>query len=796
MPLDSLRQDLRYGLRTIHKNPAFAVTVALTLGLGIGATTAIFTVVSGVLLRPLPFPQPERLVSIQEDYGTGPNLFIGSTEVVEWQKHSRTLSHVAAYFECSVNLLGAQSAERLECGSVTESLLPALGVRPVLGRNFLPEEDRPGGPPAAILSHALWQRRFGGDPAILGKPLALDDRSYTIVGVMPEGFRIPGEFRVNQDLWLPFQLEEGRAHWKMLWAIGRLRPGAPMATARAELDTLFQATRRGRKTTGRVILTEWQQRITGRVKSTLIVFLAAVGLVLLIACVNVANLLLSRATGREREMAVRRALGAGAARILRQLLTESILLALCGGLAGLALAFWVKDLLISFLSQNLPMVPPIPVDLRVLAFNLGLSLACGIAFGLAPALQAARIPVNESLKATGRAAGESGSRSRLRDLLVVAEVALATALLIGAGLLFRSFLALRDMDSGTRADRILTLDLQMKGARYATPQSRAAFFHEALESVRGVPGVESAAVTLGGVGSASTGIEGHPDGEVSAAWDIVSPDYFRTMGIPFLRGRNFSNSDTGNAPEVAIVSQSFARRYFPHEDCIGRRLGSLFRQNGWMTIVGTAGDIRPDLETDPGPAIYTFYLQQGPHGGSDIVMRLLARMADDPMRLAGVVRGRLAALDPTQAPKNIETLEQLMAASIAPRRANMVVLVSFALLALLLGSAGVYGVMSHAVSRRTHEIGVRLALGADYADITAMIVGRGLLLVGVGEAAGLGAALALNRVIASMLFHVATTDALTYAAVAGLWIVVGLAACYIPARRAMRIDPTAALRCE
>ena len=795
MPLDSLRQDLRYGLRTIHKNPAFAVTVALTLGLGIGATTAIFTVVSGVLLRPLPFPQPERLVSIQEDYGTGPNLFIGSTEVVEWQKHSRTLSHVAAYFECSVNLLGAQSAERLECGSVTESLLPALGVRPVLGRNFLPEEDRPGGP-AAILSHALWQRRFGGDPAILGKPLALDDRSYTIVGVMPEGFRIPGEFRVNQDLWLPFQLEEGRAHWKMLWAIGRLRPGAPMATARAELDTLFQATRRGRKTTGRVILTEWQQRITGRVKSTLIVFLAAVGLVLLIACVNVANLLLSRATGREREMAVRRALGAGAARILRQLLTESILLALCGGLAGLALAFWVKDLLIAFLSQNLPMVPPIPVDLRVLAFNLGLSLVCGIAFGLAPALQAARIPVNESLKATGRAAGESGSRSRLRDLLVVAEVALATALLIGAGLLFRSFLALRDMDSGTRADRILTLDLQMKGARYATPQSRAAFFHEALESVRGVPGVESAAVTLGGVGSASTGIEGHPDGEVSAAWDIVSPDYFRTMGIPFLRGRNFSNSDTGNAPEVAIVSQSFARRYFPHEDCIGRRLGSLFRQNGWMTIVGTAGDIRPDLETDPGPAIYTFYLQQGPHGGSDIVMRLLARMADDPMRLAGVVRGRLAALDRTQATKKIETLEQSRAASIAPRRANMVVLVSFALLALLLGSAGVYGVMSHAVSRRTHEIGVRLALGADYADITAMIVGRGLLLVGVGEAAGLGAALALNRVIASMLFHVATTDALTYAAVAGLWIVVGLAACYIPARRAMRIDPTAALRCE
>ena len=746
MPLDSLRQDLRFSLRTIRKNPGFAATVALTLGLGIGATTAIFTVVSGVLLRPLPYPEPERLVSIQEDFGREPNVFIASTEVVEWQKHSRTLSQVAAYFNCSVNLLGAESAERLECGSVTQSLLPALGVRPLLGRNFSPEEDRPGGPPAVILSYALWQRRFGGDPAILGKALTLDERSYTVVGVLPAGFWIPGEFRENQELWLPFQLEEGRAHWKLVWAIGRLRPGVPMATARAELDTLFQATRR-RRNVGRVVLTGWQQRITGRVRSTLFVFLAAVGLVLLIACVNVANLLLSRATGREREMAVRRALGAGTARILRQLLTESVLLALCGGLAGLALAYWIKDLLIAFLAHNLPMVPPIPLDIRVLAFNLALSLICGIAFGLAPALQAARIPVNESLKATGRAAGESGSRSRLRDLLVVAEVSLATALLIGAGLLFRSFLALRGMDSGTQADRILTLHLQLKGARYANPQSQTAYFHDALESVRGVAGVESAAVAS--LGSATTGIEGRPDVEVAADWSVVSPDYFRTMGIPLLRGRNFSDSDTAAAPEVAIVSQSFARHYFPNEDPIGRRLGSILRKNGWMPIVGTVGDIRPEPATDPEPTVYSFYLQQGRPDTGEIYMTLFLRTAGDPLRLAGAVRGRLAALDRTQAPTRIETLEQSMAESIAPRRANMAVLVSFALLALLLGSAGVYGVMSHAVSRRTHEIGVRLALGADYADITGMIVGRGLLLVGVGEAAGLAAALALSRVIAA-----------------------------------------------
>ena len=798
MPLASLRQDLRYSLRSMRKNPGFAVTVVLTLGLGIGATTAIFTVVSGVLLRPLPFPEPERLVAIQEDYGPGPNVFIASMELLAWQKQSRTLSQVAAYFNCSVNLVGGQSAERLECGSVTESLFPALGVRPKLGRNFVPAEDRLGGPPAVILSHALWRRRFAGDHSIVGKAVTLDDRSYTIVGVMPEDFQIPGEFREKQDLWLPFQLEEGRAHFKLVWAIGRLRPGVPIATARAELDTLYRATRQGRMA-GRIVLTPWQGRITGRVRSTLFVLLAAVGLVLLIACVNVANILLSRATGREREIAVRRALGAAPSRILRQLLTESVLLALCGGLAGLALAVWIKDLLIAFLAQNLPMVPPIPVDLRVMAFNIGLALACGIAFGLAPALQGARIPVNESLKATARSAGEGAGRTRLRDLLVVAEVCLATALLIGAGLLFRSFLLLRGMDSGLRADRILAIDLPLKGARYAAPQNRAAFLQQASESLRGVPGVESVAITFGGDGSASTGIEGRTDAEASAAWDVVSAEYFRTMGIPFLKGRNFSDSDTGSAPEVVIVSQSFARRYFPHDDAIGHRLGSLFRKDEWMTIVGTVGDIRPDLETDPGPAIYTFYLQQGRAGaasGNEVVMRLLARTADQPTRLAATLRSRLAALDRMQVPSRIQTLEQWMAESIAPRRVYMMMLFSFALLALLLGSAGIYGVMSHAVSRRTHEIGVRVALGAGRGDILTMIVGRGLLLVSAGEAAGLAAALALHRVIAGMLFHVGPADPATYAAVSVLWIVVGLAACYIPARRSLRVDPTTALRCE
>ena len=792
MQLHTLWQDVRYTLRGIRKDPGFAATAALTFGLGIGATTAIFTVVSGVLLRPLPFPQPGRLVSIREDYGKGPNVFIASPEVVEWRRGS-TLSQVAAYFDCSVNLLGAQEAERLECGNVTQSLFPLLGVQPFIGRNFLPEEDRSGGPPAVILSHALWKRRYRGDRSILGQSLMLDEKSYTVVGVMPEGFQIPGEFNIPQELWLPFQLEEGRAHLKMLWAVGRLRTGVSVETARAELDTIFQSLRRGRKVAGHVILTEWQREITGRVKTTLVIFLAAVGLVLLIACVNVANLLLSRGTGREKEMAVRRALGASTGRIVRQLLTESILMGLCGGLMGLGLAAWGKSLLVAFLARSLPTVPPIPLDLRVLGFNLGLAVLCGIVFGMAPAVQAARIPVNERLKESGRGAGAGPRRGRLGDLLVVAEVALAMALLIGAGLLFHSFLRLRGMGSDTPADRILTMYLQLKGARYSSPQSQSAFFQEALDGIRGVPGVQFAGATTTN-GLATTGIEGQKDAEVPAAWSVVSPDYFRVMGIPLVRGRNFADSDTRGAPEVAMVSQSFARRYFPNEDCVGRRLGSLLQKNGWMTIVGVLADRRIELEREPQPTLYTFYLQQGRPGAGEPAMTLMVRTAGEPTRLAAAVRSRLSALDPTQAPANIETLERSMARLIAPQRVNMLLLVSFALLALLLGSAGIYGVMSHAVSRRTHEIGIRMALGAGRTDITTLVVGRGLRLVVAGEAVGLAAALLLNRVIASMLFHVTATDPLTYTAVAGVWAAVGLIACYVPARRAVRVDPTVALR--
>jgi putative ABC transport system permease protein len=784
MPFDAWRRDLWYSLRFLRRNAGFSATVALTFGLGVGATAAIFTVVSGVLLRPLPFPEPHRLVSIQISADNkAPNVFVSSSDAVEWQKQSRTMT-VAGYFDASVNLDSEQGAERLECGSMTASLLPMLGVQPVLGRNFLPEEDRPGGPPAVILSHRFWQHRYAGDRAVVGRSIRLDGKDHRIAGVFPENFRIPVEFRTEQDLWLPLQLAEGRANFKMLWAVGRLRPGVSLETARAELDTMLQVARAGRRGTYRIVLTPWQERITGRVRSTLLIFLASVALVLTIACVNVANLLLSKSAGRRKEMAVRRALGAGAADIVRRLLTESALLALAGALAGLLMAYAARGLLVAFLAGILPTVPAIPFDARVLAFTLGVAALCGLAFGLAPALLSARVPVAECLKDTGL--GSGGGRERLRDLLVVGEVALATALMIGAGLLFTSFLRLRGQDPGMPADQILTVSVEMKGAKYATLPAQAMFFRDALREARGIPGVESATIVTSGTVSGSWP-EGRP---YRAEWNAIDPAFFGMMGLRLTRGRNFADSDGPHAPSVAIVSQSFSRTFCPQGDCFGVRFPLPGR--GEAEIVGIVADRPMWSDREPEPAIYTHYIQQD----ADFARTLMLRASGDPKRFIPLVRQRLAAVDRSQAPSHFQTLEDEMAESVAPRRVHMLLLGAFAVLATLLGAAGIYGVMAHAVARRTHEIGVRVALGAERADIRTLILGRGLLLVAIGEAIGIAGALALNRVIAGLLFHTRPTDPATYTAVAVVWIAVGLVACYVPASRAMRVEPTVALRYE
>lgn len=784
MSFDAWRQDLWYSLRFLRRNAGFSLGVALTFGLGVGATTAIFTVVSGVLLRPLPFPEPERLVSIQLAYDNkGPNVFIGSTETLEWQKRSRTMTSVAGYFDCSVNLETEQAAERLSCGAISASMLPTLRVQPLMGRNFLPEEDRPGGPPAAILSHPFWQQRRGGDPAIVGKSIRLDGADYRIAGVLPEDFRIPVEFQSEQDLWLPLRLSEGRENRRSIWAIARLGPGLSIKAARAELDSILQAMPVRRRSPTTVVLTPWQERITGQVKSTLLLFLASVGMVLAIACVNVANLLLSKSTGRRREMAVRRALGAGTAGIVRQLLMESALLALLGALAGLALAYVARDLLIAFLGSVLPTVPAIPFDARVLGFTLAVSAVCGVVFGLAPALFSARVPVAECLKDSARI---GGGRKSLRDFLVVGEVALATALMIGAGLLFTSFVRLRGIHPGMPADKILTFTVEMKGAKYATLPAQREFFREVLRELRSIPGVEFATIATSGVISGSW-----TDGrEYVAEWNAIDPTYFQMMGLRLLRGRNFTDGDGPGAPGVVIVSQSLARKYCPTDDCRGVRFP--LPRVGGADIVGIVADRPVWGDREPLPAAYTNFLQ----ADANFARALHLRAAGDPKLLIPAVRERLGAIDRSQAPARFQTLEERMAETVAPRRVQMLLLAAFAILATLLGAAGIYGVMSNAVARRTHEIGVRVALGAARSDIRSLIFRRGLLLIVLGEAVGIVGALALNRVIASMLFHTRPTDLVTYAAVAALWLAVGIAACSLPARRAMSVEPTVALRYE
>jgi putative ABC transport system permease protein len=806
--LETLARDLAYAARMLRRNPGFAATVVLTLGLGIGATTAIFTVVNAVLLRPLPYPEPDRLVYIATSFGeTGDHVFSYTLDYPAWKNHNRTLSQIAGYRRFEANFTGGGEAERIAGGYATMSLFPLLGVQPAMGRTFLPEEDRPGGPPVAILSHAFWKRRFGGDPSVIGKAVALDAKSYTVIGVLPATFLIPDRGESNYDLWVPFAIgETGETKEIVLQVIGRLKPGIGIGAARSDLQPLMQPFRRGRKKT--VVVSEWHERVAGGARRSLLVFLCAVGFVLLIACVNVANLLLSRAAARDKEMAVRRALGAGKGRVLRQLLTESMLLGLLGGAVGLALAFWGKNLLIAWISRSLPAIEPIRLDYRVLAFSLALGLLTGVAFGLAPALQASQIQLNESLKEAGRGAADGRSGNRLRNLLVVFEVALAMVLLCGAGLLLRSFLRMRGIDPGFRSDRILTLNVNLTFSQYPTPLEQTRFFQEAMERIGVLPGVQSVgagtSLPLGGYAMTVSGvtIEGKPDAEAAISLVMVSPNYLRTLGIPLVQGRYFADADREGAPTVVMLNESFTRRFFPGENCLGRRIQNPARKTDWMTIVGVVRDIQPWAQVAAAPEMYLSYLQaeqvhlrmSGGEMGSE--MGLAIRTAGDPMSLAAAVRSQIALIDKSQPVHDVKTLDERRTGSLAPRRVNMLLVVTFAALALILGSIGIYGVVSYSVGRRTHEIGVRMALGAHQGQILGMVLGSGLRLIAAGVAIGLLASAALTRLIASELWGVSATDPWTFAAVVTVLAASGFAACLLPAWRAARVDPTRALRYE
>jgi len=674
-----------------------------------------------------------------------------------------------------------------------------LGANPVVGRAFLPEEDRLGGPPVVILSHALWERRFGGDASVVGKGLTLDGKTYTVVGVLPATFVIPDKFRIDYALWVPLaESETGAGPFRIVRVIGRLKPGVGLAAARSELDTILQSTlRKGQKKS--VLVSPWHEQITEKSRLSLLLFLGAVGFLLLIACVNVANLLLSRAATRQKEIAVRRAMGAGRIRIVQQLITESTLLALLGGLLGLALARWGKDLLVAFISPNLPALEPIGLDYRVLGFNLGLAVLTGLAFGLAPALQASRISLNEVLKEASRGASEFRSGTLFRNVLIVCETALAMVLLVGAGLLFKSFLRVRGIDPGFKSEHILSLAVDLTPSKYPTPADQSRFFQQVIEGIKGLGGVQS----VGGSSSPPLGnslstvtdlaVEGRSEKIPIAYFASVSPDYFRTMGIPLVQGAYFGDGDREGSPSVAIVNESFARRYFPGEVCLGRRIESWVHKNDWLTIVGIVGDVRGlvGLEREPEPEIYLPYLQAG-----DPSMTLLVRTAGNPMLWAAAVRSQVASVDKDEPPHDMMTLEELRAESLTPRRVNMLLLGAFAVLGLLLASVGIYGVLSYSVSHRTHEIGVRMALGAGQGEILKLVVGQGLLVAFMGIGIGLVASMALTRLLQTMLFGIKPTDPATFIAVGLLLAGVALLASYIPARRATKVDPIVALRYE
>jgi len=796
---EALNQDVRYGLRQLKRNPGFTAVAVITLALGIGATTAIFTVVNAVLLRPLPYPHPEELVYVQKNLGPpyGINPYAGNTDFVAWRNQSRTLSLVAAYMYSWFNLTGGGEPERVTCGLASASFFSLLGVHPVVGRIFLPQEDRPGGPPVVILSYALWKQRYGGNPAVVGRGLNLDDKTYTVVGVLPATFVIPDQYKIDYALWVPLaESEAGAGPFRVVRVIGRLKPGVALRTAQSELDTILQSILRGRMKMS-VVLSPWQEQITEKFRPSLLLFLGAVGFLLLIACVNVANLLLSRAATRQKEIAVRLTVGAGRTRIVRQLLTECLLLALLGGLCGLAWARWGKDLLVAFISPNLPALEPIGLDYRVLGFSLALAVVTGLAFGLAPALQASKVSLNEVLKEAGRGGAEFRSGMLFRKLLTIGETALAMALLVGAGLLFKSFLRVRGIDPGFKSERTLSLTIDLTLSKYPTPQDQARFFHEVLEGIKSLAGVQS----VGGSGCPPLGgrlnsvsdlaVEGRSERIPLAFVANVSPDYFRTTGIPLRQGRYFGEGDREGSPSVAMVNESFARRYFPGEIGLGRRVESWVHKNDWLTIVGVVGDVRGWVEREPNPEIYLPYLQ-----APEPYMTLLVHTTGSPRLWEGAVRRHLASVDKDQPPHHVATLEELQAGSLTPRRVNMLLLGAFAFLGLILASVGIYGVVSYSVSQRTHEIGVRMALGAERGDVLRVVVVQSLRSALIGIGIGVVASLAITWLLQTMLFGVKPTDPGTFFAVGLLLSGVALLASYIPARRATKVDPMVALRYE
>lgn len=805
--LGNLWQDLRYGLRLIRKNPGFSAVVVLTLAVGIGANTAIFSVVNAVMLRSLPFKDPDRLVRLNESNPERgwPTFSVSHPNFLDWRERNQTFAAIAATSGASANLGTAGEIEVVRGSAVTVDFLTVLGTSPLMGRNFLPEEDKPGGATRVVMiTYGSWQKRFGADPDVVGKTVTINDNAFTIVGVLPESFA--WGTGSNFELLFPLAPDPERSRGDhRLMVIGKLKEGVSREQALADMNTIaaqlaeqYPESNKGWLVSGQSFY-DWM--IPEPIRRSLLLFLGAVGFVLLIACSNVANLMLARATARQKEISIRIALGAGRWRIGSQLLVEALSLAMIAGIAGLGVAWLATKALKAMNAGDVPRLDELSMDGRVLGFSLLISLLTGVLFGLAPAIHAARTNLNEMLKEGGRSVTGGRVRQRIRSTLVTVEVGLSVALLVSAGLLLRSFWRLQDVNPGFKADHLLTMRLNLPRNRYPENPRAWGFYKQWLEEASALPGIQSVAVTSGvpmGGGNTATQvqIEGKPaaaDGSNSSAdWRIVSPGYFRTMGIP-LRGREFDERDSEDSQPVTIISEEMARRYWPDEDPIGKPVMLLSLGRKTYTIVGVAGDVRSlGLDSDPAPMVYASTAVAATWNP----MNLVIRTGGEPASQVSAVRSTLGSIDPNIPIYDIRTVDELLSNSLGSRRFTMFLLGTFAAVALLLACVGLFGVMAYLVSQRTHEIGVRLALGARPGDVFRLIIGRGMALASAGSALGLAGAWAIGRFLESMLYQIKPTDPITLASAPLVLLAVALLACYVPARRAMKVDPMAALRYE
>lgn len=818
--MENLFKDVKYGARNLLKHPGLTALALITLALGIGANTAIFSVVNAVVLRPLPYAEPERLITLFETMPGSDHRSVAPGNFFDWRAQNKTFDAMAATFYGNFNLTGDGEPERIDGATVTSNLMSLLGAPAQIGRTFQADDDDHQDRNVALISDSLWKRRFGSDQSVIGRSITIDEIPHTIVGVMGRSFQFPS----HSDLWVlgrnrgavPLALisqvpnndwvHERDAHF--IGVIGRLKPGVSLSQAQSDIAGLtrrfeqeFPQTNGGLGSN----LVPLHVQVVGDVRGMLFILLGAVGLVLLIACTNVANLMLARASQREREIAIRSAVGASRLRLIRQLLTESLLLSIAGGLAGLLVSIWAVEVFVKLSPGDIPRLGEVSVDLRLLMFTLLVSLLTGVAFGLLPAFQATRTNLNTALKESGTKASEGRQRRRSRNVLVVTEIALAQVLLVGAALLAISYVRVTQIDPGFNPDRVLTAKIAPAARKYPDPKTRGAFYTTVLDHLQRLPGVESVGMVMSLPFSGSSmnrgfEVEGRPvprsDENVSMDFQIVSPGYFSTLEIPIKRGRGLGETDSATTQPVIVINEAMARRYWPNEDPVGKRLaiGESSRDTSWRTIVGVVGDVRhASLSEAPVPTAFISYhqdLESWPRMG------FVIKAKGDAASLTAAVRKELASVDPGQPVYAIAPMTNLLSTSVAQRQFIMLLLGSLAAIAVALAIVGVYGVISFSVSERTHEIGIRMALGAHARDVLQLVLGQGMRLTLVGIVIGVAAGMALTRLLTSMLFAVSPTDFRTFTLVAVLLGLIALLACYIPARRATKVDPLVALKYE